>query len=239
MKNIVDENLPAAVESAQDTVQPFIDKYVSSTISNGSGTQGIPETVENLNSSMDGLKTELNEYENVAKSIHEGAQKGIEFGSNQTELQSAKDGINEALPVFNDLITAVDDFGETFIDFSDHLKNGTEYSYISNMAVGCVTLFLFLFIMFIVICQTKNNKCYGCSCFIKLIIIVLSFFLIILSIALLILLILNIVFGSTCNVFEELLISDDLTTFLTDVDVDVDDEMNDVFTNCISETGSG
>lgn len=84
-----------------------------------------------------------------------------------------------------------------------------------------------------------KNKCYNISWIIRILLIVMSFVFILITLVVVALLFTNWGFSSSCSVFEEILESNDLTTILTDLDIDADESMVNILNECVVEGKSG
>lgn len=237
--NVTALNIPGVTQSAVDSITPYEQEFTDKSSSDGNGSNAVSIVIQGFPDTMKIIKAEFDIYNKIGTEFNTAATEAKKF-KDAAEVDDAKKKLDEAIAQINDVKTSVKDLAEDFFDYISQFSSVTKKVYVSDLVIALINLALFLWVVVILFCQSFKKKCLGCSCLIKIVLVVLTFLCIALSIISIALLVMSLGFGSSCNLFEEILTTSDFKSILTDLKLDTgSDQTGDILNGCVSIGGKG
>jgi hypothetical protein len=231
-------NIPSVTQAALDSIPPYKTEFETKVSADGNGATAISITVKALPETIKVIETEFGIYNEIGNKFNQASEVSKKFKDN-TELDNAKAKLDEAVLQITSIKTSVTDVTDKFYEYNGYFSQATEKVYISNLIITLVLLAIFLWIISTLACMAFKKKCMGCSWIIKIVLVIVSILALALAIMAIVLCVMSFAFGSTCNLFKEILTTTDLNTILNDLKVGNIGENGKLLNGCVAVGGSG
>lgn len=233
-------NIPGVTQTALDSINPVETDFTNKSSADGNGSSAISLAIQKFPETMEIVKKEFKIYNDIGTQFNDASQSSKQF-KDAAMIEDAKLKLDEAIKSIEDVKKSLKDIAEDFFYYIDIFSDSTNKVYVSDLVIALINLALFIFVVIILFCQSHKKKCLWCSWIIKIILVILALLAIALSIMSIALLVMSIGFGSSCNMFEEILTTKDFNSILIDLKLETGDnnEIGNILNGCIAEEGKG